>query len=538
MSPFKTLRFALVPAAILALASACAEPPANLNRLGNAEKGEDDVVSDGKKKDVPSKKTEPSETPAPQQETPPPATPQEQAPTLASITPEAITLGQSQNGVELTLTGTRFVVGSQVDLAGTKLPANVISGEQIKVQVPADKVKLVGALRIAVIAKPGLTSNPLSFTIANPTTVTIATLTPASVILGLQNADVSLNLTGTGYTQQSVVRFNGAPIATTFTSSTALKATIPAVAFIATGRFAVTVATGTDVISLPSPFEVRNPKPATTSVAPTSVTVGDGATVVTISGSRFTKASEVFAQNAALATTFVSSTQLRATVPSYLITAAKTLSLSVTTGAPGGGTSTALALTVKAGQSTTTGAACAYKCADYGYKPYTCNANWYCIGSGTNAGCLSQVACTDTVTDAGNPAETTTTGAACTYKCTDYKYAPGECADGFYCRYTDGCLVADTTCAASTTTTTTTNACTYACTDYGYTKGECSGGYYCQYADGCLVKDSTCNTAAATPAASACTYDCKDYNYAPGDCSGGYYCQYADSCLVKDSTCN
>ena len=127
MSPFKTLRFALVPAAILALASACAEPPANLNRLGNAEKGEDDVVSDGKKKDVPSKKTEPSETPAPQQETPPPATPQEQAPTLASITPEAITLGQSQNGVELTLTGTRFVVGSQVDLAGTKLPANVIS---------------------------------------------------------------------------------------------------------------------------------------------------------------------------------------------------------------------------------------------------------------------------------------------------------------------------------------------------------------------------------------------------------------------------
>ena len=407
---------------------------------GTADKGD--------KKGAPAKKTEPSDQPAPPGNTPPPATPQQdQAPTLASLLPDAITVGQSPSGVELTLTGTRFAAGSQVDLAGTKLPATVVNAERITVQVPADKVKQVGALRISVVAKPGLESNPLSFTVSNPTSVTIASLTPANVVLGDASADVPLSVTGTGYTEQSVIRFNGAALPTTFTSATALKATIPAVAFTAAGRFSVTVATGTDVVSLPSPFEVRNPSPAATQVTPATLTAGDAATVVTIAGSKFTKASEVFVQNAPLATTFVSSTQLRATVPSYLVAKAGTVSLVITTGAPGGGSSPALTLTVKAGQSTTVAAQCAYKCADYGYKPFTCYSNWYCIGSGDNAGCLSQTPCTDTSIDVGNPNESSANNAR-QYKCTDYKYAAGECSDGYYCRYADGCLVEDSTCAA------------------------------------------------------------------------------------------
>lgn len=547
MSPFKTLRFALVPTALVLLASACAETSPDLG--GGLGRGDDDVVSkeDTKKKDAPAKKKEPTETPAPAGNTPPPATPQQdQAPTLATISPDAITVGQSPNGVELTLTGTRFAAGSQVDLGGLKVPAQFVSPEQIKVQVPADKVKQVGALRVAVIAKVGLESNALSFTVANPTTVTINSLSPSNVVLGLQNQDVTLNLTGSGYTQQSMVRFNGAALQTTFVSATALRATIPAISFIATGKFAVTVSTGDNVVSLPSPFEVRNPSPAANAVTPSSLTAGDGATVVTISGSRFTKASEVIAGNAALATAFISSTQLRATIPSYLLTKTGTLGLVVSTGAPGGGTSTTLAVTVRAGQTTSTGAQCAYKCADYGFKAFTCYSNWYCIGTGANAGCLAQTSCTDTVTDTGNPNENTSNNASCQYKCTTYNYAPGECTDGFYCRYSDGCLVADSTCngngSAGGGGGGGGNQCTYACSTYGYVKGECSGGYYCQYADGCLVKDDTCKDvgggASGGGGGSSCQYDCAAYGYKSGDCSGGYYCQYSDNCLVRDNTCD
>ncbi len=552
MRPIQLLRRSLVPAVIVALASACAAEPTT-PIVGKLGKGDDDVTQTKKddKKKTPSKKEEPTDTPAPSSTPPPPSTPQvDQPPTLASIAPEAITIGTTTGPVDVVLTGTRFATTSQVDVAGTKLPTTVVSPEQIKVQIPADKLKLAGALRISVVAKPGLESNALSFTVANPTTVTIASLTPANVILTGAPADVSLNVTGSGFTQQSVVRFNGAALATTFTSGTQLRATIPGISFINAGRFSVTVSTGDNVISLPSPFEVRNPKPSTTSLSPASVTAGAGATVVTIAGSGFTKASEVASGTNALATTFVSATQLRVTVPSFLITKEGNVSLVVSTGAPGGGTSTALTLAVKAGQSTAQNA-CAYKCADYGYKPYTCYSNWYCIGSGTNAGCLAQITCTDTDIDVGNPNETNNT-AACQYKCTDYYYAPGECSDGWYCRYSDGCLVEDSQCKAgaasgSSSSGSAANACKWKCSDYGYVKGECSFGYYCQYADGCLVENSSCAGSGTSSGSSGgssgssgggCQYKCSDYNYQPGDCEGGYYCQYSDGCLVADSTCN
>jgi IPT/TIG domain len=433
MSLSTLLRVALLPVAVVMVVTACAAPPPDLGGL------DDRTLGDGKpSKGPPAKQPEPTDQPAPKGDVPPPATPQaDQAPTLASITPDAITVGDAPNGIALTLVGTRFAATSQVSIAGTNFVAKVLNAQQLEVQVPADKVKQIGALRISVLAKPGLESNPLSFTVANPKTVTIATLAPASIVMGVDAADVALSVTGTGYTAESVIRFNGAALATTFVSSTALKATIPAIAFLATGRFAVTVATGTDVVSLPSPFEVRNPSPATAAVAPATVTMGDGATVVTISGSRFTRASEVFAQNAPLATTFVSATQLRATVPSYLITKTGALALVVTTGAPGGGTSSALMLTVKAGQSTTTGASCAYRCGDYGYPLFTCFSNWYCIGMGESAGCLAQIACTDTVIATTN---------SCQYECSEYLYEPGDCLQGYYCNPVNDCLERDSVC--------------------------------------------------------------------------------------------
>jgi len=420
------------------LASACQAPQPDLGGFDPSRRSEDAGAS---KKDAPSQQPEPTQTPAPKGDTPPPATPQsDQAPTLASIAPDGITVGTSPMGVELTLTGTRFNPGAQVDVAGTNVVANVLGPTQLKVQIPADKVKAVAALRIAVIAKPGLESNALSFTVANPTSVTIATLTPTNIVLAGNAVNLPLAVTGTGYTAQSVIRFNGAALPTTFTSATALSATVPAIAIGSAGRFSVTVATGADVVSLPSPFEVRNPAPTASVVAPATLTAGDGASVVTVTGTGFTRASEVFAQNSALATTFVSVTQLRATIPSFLIASAGKLSLVVTTGLPGGGSSAARTVTVTAAASTGTPApsSCAYRCADYSYAPFTCFSNWYCIGSGASAGCLAQIPCVDTP-----PAPAPS---SCQYKCTDYNYDPGDCVGGYYCQLSDGCLVPDNTC--------------------------------------------------------------------------------------------
>jgi hypothetical protein len=81
-----------------------------------------------------------------------------------------------------------------------------------------------------------------------PSTPIISSLNPGSAAAG--GPDVALTITGTNFTASSVVQFNGTPLATGFTSSSRLTATIPA-AQIAGG--------GTDRIVVVDPNGTSNP---------------------------------------------------------------------------------------------------------------------------------------------------------------------------------------------------------------------------------------------------------------------------------------
>ncbi len=89
-----------------------------------------------------------------------------------------------------------------------------------------------------------------------------------------------------------------------------------------------------------------NPLPATTSISPTTETVGDADFTLTVNGTNFVSASVVRLDGADRTTTFVSSTQLTATIPSSDITTAGDKSITVFNPTPGGGTSNAQTLTV------------------------------------------------------------------------------------------------------------------------------------------------------------------------------------------------
>jgi hypothetical protein len=67
----------------------------------------------------------------------------------------------------------------------------------------------------------------------------IAQLTPASTAAG--SGDFPLTVQGTNFNSNAVVKFNGAAMATTFDSTTEVKATIPAGAVTTTGIAKVTV---------------------------------------------------------------------------------------------------------------------------------------------------------------------------------------------------------------------------------------------------------------------------------------------------------
>jgi hypothetical protein len=205
----------------------------------------------GATKTSPTAPTPPSTTP-----TTPAGGSSSAAPALTAITPNAVTVGTAPQGLDVSITGKGFAAGTQVDLAGTLLPATVLSATQLAVHVPADHTLASGVFRLTIVSKPGSVSNALDFTVANPTSVAIAKLVPATATAGDATA-VALTVTGSGFVPASVVRFNGASLTTTFTSPTELAASIPANAFLEAGKYGVTVANGADVMSLPIAFDVK-----------------------------------------------------------------------------------------------------------------------------------------------------------------------------------------------------------------------------------------------------------------------------------------
>ena len=88
------------------------------------------------------------------------------------------------------------------------------------------------------------------------------------------------------------------------------------------------------------------PVPVVSSLSPVATTAGGAGFTLTVSGSSFTKASVVRWNGSDRATTFVSATQLQAAIGPADIAIVGTAQVSVSTPAPGGGTSASLAFTI------------------------------------------------------------------------------------------------------------------------------------------------------------------------------------------------
>lgn len=95
--------------------------------------------------------------------------------------------------------------------------------------------------------------------------------------------------------------------------------------------------TATSTAPSPNPDEAL--APVVTSVDPATATVGSVGPSITVSGDNFVPRSIVQLDGAPLATTFVSATELRATVPTSKLVAVGALRISVGTSPPGGGAS-------------------------------------------------------------------------------------------------------------------------------------------------------------------------------------------------------
>lgn len=274
-----------------------------------------------------------------------PVRPRNPIPRINAINPTTVMAGGP--GFTLVVTGTSFVNGSIVRVNSQDRPTDFVSDTTLAVQIPASDIASASALNISVFnpGPGGGMSGPLVLNVNNPVP-RITNISPDTAAAG--SGDIALVVNGVNFVTNSVIRFNGVDLATTFVTDSQLTAQVPAMLLAGGGVAPV-------VVVNPAPgggtsnavnFSVVNPAPAIASINPTSVLAGSPSFALAVNGSGFVNGSVVRVNNADRQTTFVNGTQLMATIlPADLLNAG-TLSITVVNVAPGGGTSNAVALSV------------------------------------------------------------------------------------------------------------------------------------------------------------------------------------------------
>jgi hypothetical protein len=261
-------------------------------------------------------------------------------PALASLSPISATVGSS--ALTLTISGSNFIQGATASWNGSSLATTFVSSTQLTAQVTANLLSVAGSAAITVLESGVPASNALTFTVSPPSAATLAAISPSSVPAGTPG--FTLNATGTGFVIGSVIQWNGGPVATSFVSSTQLTAEIRASLVATAGTAIVRAVNPSAVVSNSLTFTIAAPAPAISSLSPNSAAVGSPAFNLTVNGSGFVSGATVQWNGSALATTFISATQLTAQVLAANIAAATPASVTVLN--PGNAPSNALTFTV------------------------------------------------------------------------------------------------------------------------------------------------------------------------------------------------
>jgi Domain of unknown function (DUF1929)/IPT/TIG domain len=195
------------------------------------------------------------------------------APTVSSLTP---TSGTTNSGTNLNITGTGFLAGATVKVAGTAAGSvNVISSTSMTATAPAHAAGLVSIVVTNTDGQSGTLNNAYTYVAPVPAPV-VTSITPNS---GTTSGGTSVNISGTGFLAGATVSFGGSNAAVTSVNSTSITATTPAHA---TGTVSVAV-TNTDQQSstLVNGYTYNSPSNANLGLSlapgdPKSITVNAG----------------------------------------------------------------------------------------------------------------------------------------------------------------------------------------------------------------------------------------------------------------------
>jgi len=161
-------------------------------------------------------------------------------PTISNISPTSVFRGSGNTPV--TFTGTGYSSSeTTVSIGGNSLSLTNVTSTSLTANVTSNYFTTAGTLAMT-LSNPAPGGGSVSTNLAVVTPLpTIAGLSPASVVAGA--GDTLLTVSGTGFFGESVVRWNGTDLVTSYNSPNQLTATIPAVNLSTMVVASVTVAT-------------------------------------------------------------------------------------------------------------------------------------------------------------------------------------------------------------------------------------------------------------------------------------------------------
>jgi trimeric autotransporter adhesin len=243
-------------------------------------------------------------------------------PSVTAVSPDHIDAGTS--GITLSVSGTHFASGAVINWSGTPLVTTAAGLGQLSAVVPATLLVRSGTFDLSV-ANPDGTVSAIFREYVNPV---LQSVVPASA----PNSAITLSAVGVGFVPTDVVRLTlsgtTTDLPTTFASSTSLSATVAA-STLASASVRISVvdpSAGTASQSVPY---IPAPAPLITSLVPPSAIAGGPDFTLTLNGSAFDSGSVVLWNGSRLATTYISASQLTASVPASLIFTSGTASISV-----------------------------------------------------------------------------------------------------------------------------------------------------------------------------------------------------------------
>ena len=77
------------------------------------------------------------------------------APLIGSLSPSTVTFAQVQQGVQLTVNGSKFVSASEILINATALGPTVVSTQQLQVMLTTDVISGPGQFNVKVMTPPG-----------------------------------------------------------------------------------------------------------------------------------------------------------------------------------------------------------------------------------------------------------------------------------------------------------------------------------------------------------------------------------------------